>query len=90
MSAFDPKQVRFIGVNQAEDKETVKTFLETRGWKFEVALDANQRVGQNFGVEGIPHTVVIGKDGKVAYVKSGYEPNGAKEVAEMVKKLMAK
>ena len=40
----------------------MKTFLETRGWKFEVALDANQRVGQNFGVEGIPHTVVIGQD----------------------------
>jgi len=90
MSAFDPKKVRFIGINQAEDKDTVKTFLETRGWKFEVALDANQRVGQNFGVEGIPHTVVIGRDGKVAYVKSGYDPEGAKEVAEMVKKLLEK
>jgi len=90
MAAFDPKQVRFVGLNQAEDKETVKTFLETRGWKFEVALDASQRVGQSFGVEGIPHTVIIGKDGKVAYVKSGYEPGGAKEVAEMVKKLLAK
>ncbi|MDI1312911.1 TlpA disulfide reductase family protein [Prosthecobacter sp.] len=90
MAAFDSNKVRFIGINQAEDKETVKTFLETRGWKFEVALDANQRVGQNFGVEGIPHTVVIGPDGKVAYVKSGYEPGGAKEVAEMVKKLLAK
>ncbi len=90
MSAFDPKKVRFIGINQAEDKETVKTFLETRGWKFEVALDANQRVGQNFGVEGIPHTVVIGPDGKVAYVKTGYESDGAKQVAEAVKKLLEK
>ncbi|OYW77942.1 MAG: hypothetical protein B7Z37_01870 [Verrucomicrobia bacterium 12-59-8] len=90
MSAFDPQQVRFIGINQAEDKETVKTFLETRGWKFEVALDASQRVGQNLGVEGIPHTVVIGPDGKVAYVKTGYEPDGAKQVAEAVKKLLKK
>jgi thiol-disulfide isomerase/thioredoxin len=90
MSAFDPKQVRFIGVNQAEDKEAVKTFLTTRGWKFEVALDANQRVGQSFGVEGIPHTVVIGPDGKVAYVKTGYEADGAKQVAEAVKKLLKK
>ena len=90
MSTFDSKQVRFIGVNQAEDKETVKTFLATRGWKFEVALDANQRVGQSFGVEGIPHTVVIGPDGKVAYVKTGYEADGAKQVAEAVKKLLKK
>jgi peroxiredoxin len=88
MSAFDPKKVRFIGVNQAEPKEQVKTFLETRGWKFEVTLDANQRVGQSFGVEGIPHTVVIGPDGKVAYVKTGYEPDGAKKIAETVRKLL--
>lgn len=88
MSVFDPSKVRFVGINQAEDKETVKTFLETRAWKFEVALDASQRIGQNYGVEGIPHTVVIGPDGKVAYVKSGYEPDGAREVAEMVKQLL--
>ncbi len=90
MSPFDPKKVRFIGVNQAEDKDTVKTFLETRGWKFEVAFDANQRVGQTFGVEGIPHTVVIGPDGKIVYIKSGYEPEAAKEIAELVKKLLEK
>ncbi len=88
MAAFDPKKVRFIGVNQAESKEAVKSFLETRGWKFEVALDANQRIGQSFGVEGIPHTIVIGPDGKVAYVKTGYEPDGAKKIAETVRKLL--
>lgn len=90
MSAFDAKKVRFIGINQAEAKEQVKTFLETRGWKFEVALDTNQRVGQSFGVEGIPHTIVIGPDGKVAYVKTGYEPDGAKKIAETVRKLLEK
>lgn len=88
MSAFDPQKVRFIGVNQAEAKAQVKTFLETRGWQMEVALDANQRVGQSFGVEGIPHTVVIGPDGKVAYVKTGYEADGAKKIAEVVAKLL--
>ena len=90
MAAFDSKQVRFIGVNQAEARDTVKSFLDTRGWKLEVALDANQRVGQSFGVEGIPHTVIIGPDGKVAYVKTGFEPDGAKKIAEAVRKLLEK
>lgn len=88
MSAFDSKKVRFIGVNQAEPKAQVQTFLETRGWKFEVALDTSQRVGQSFGVEGIPHTVIIGPDGKVAFVRTGYEPDGAKKIAEQVRKLL--
>lgn len=88
MAAFDAGKVRFIGVNQAEPKDQVKSFLETRGWKLEVAFDASQRVGQSFGVEGIPHTVIIGQDGKVAYVKTGYEPDGAKKIAETVRKLL--
>ncbi|MBE2286046.1 MAG: TlpA family protein disulfide reductase [Prosthecobacter sp.] len=90
MAGFDPQKVRFIGVNQGEAKEQVKTFLETRGWKFEVAFDANQRIGQSFGVEGIPHTVIIDEHGSVAYVKTGYEPDGAKKIAETVKKLLEK
>jgi len=88
MAAFDPKKVRLIGVNQAEGSDQVKSFLDTRGWKLEVALDASQRVGQSFGVEGIPHSVIIGPDGKVAYVKTGYEPGGAKKIAEVVRKLL--
>ncbi len=89
LSDFDAKKVRFIAVNQAEAKEQVKTFLETRSWKMEVAMDAQQRVGQQFGVEAIPHTVVIGRDGKVVLVKTGYEPDGAEKIAEAVKKALA-
>ncbi|MCB1275499.1 TlpA disulfide reductase family protein [Prosthecobacter sp.] len=88
MSAFDPNKVRFIGVNQAESKEVVTTFLETRGWKLEVAFDANQRVSQQFAVDGVPYVIVIGPDGKVVYVKTGYEPDGAKQIAEVVRKLL--
>jgi peroxiredoxin len=54
----------------------------------DVVLDAYQRVGQQYSVEGIPHTVVISPEGKVAYVKTGYAPDGAEKIAEQVKKLV--
>jgi thiol-disulfide isomerase/thioredoxin len=88
MGEFEAKKVRFIAVNQAEPAAQVKTFLATRGWKMEVALDGFQRVGQQFGVEGIPHTVVIDTEGKVAFVKTGYSPDGAEKIAEQVRKLV--
>ena len=88
MAEFDPAKVRFIAVNQAEPADQVKTFLETRGWKMEVALDGFQRVGQQFKVEGIPHTVIIDPDGKVAFVKTGFSPDGAEKLAEQVRKLI--
>ncbi|MEM7146980.1 MAG: TlpA disulfide reductase family protein, partial [Verrucomicrobiota bacterium] len=77
MAEFDEDEVLFVGVNQGESAERVKRFLETRGWEMEVAMDAQQRVGQSFGVEGIPHTVIVGPDGTVEWVKTGYDPAGA-------------
>lgn len=88
MSDVDAKKVRFIGVNQAESAKLVKKFIETRNWKLTVALDAEQRIGQQFGVEGIPHTVIIDPNGKIAWVKTGYDPQGAKQALEQVKKLL--
>ena len=53
-----------------------------------MVLDSAQNVGRQFGVEGIPHTVILGPDGKVAWVKTGYAKENAAEAAEVVKKLM--
>jgi hypothetical protein len=54
----------------------------------EVALDGFQRVGQQFKVEGIPHTVIIDTYGKVAFVKTGHSPDGAAHLADQVRKLI--
>ena len=89
MAQFPAEQVRFVGLNQAEVPEQVKRFLETRGWKLAVAMDAGQNVARQYGVDGIPHTVVVGPDGKVAWVRTGYDPDGETAVADAVKKLLA-
>lgn len=88
MKPFDAKRVKFIGVNQGEEAAQVKRFLEQRGWKFTVALDATQSVAQQFGVTGIPHTIIIGPDGKVAWVNTGYRPGAEKDAATAVSKLL--
>ena len=41
------------------------------------------------GVDGIPHTVIVGPDGKVAWVKTGYSPDGDTEASNAVKQLLA-
>ena len=88
VSAFPAERVKLIGLNQGEPAETVKKFLEARGWSFTVALDSAQKVGQQYGVNGIPHTVIVGPDGKVAWVKSGYSAEGPAEAAEAIQKLL--
>jgi peroxiredoxin len=89
MAGFPEDRVTLIGMNQSEPPEQVKRFLETRGWKLTVALDAGQSVARQYGVEGIPHTVIIGPDGKIAWVKTGYSPEGDTEAGNAVKQLLA-
>jgi thiol-disulfide isomerase/thioredoxin len=89
MSGFPADRVKFIGVNQSEPADQVKRFLETRGWKMTVALDAGQGVARKYDVDGIPHTVIVGPDGKVAWVKTGYSADGAAEAAKAVQQLLA-
>ena len=88
MSAFPTERVKLIGLNQGEPAEQVKRFLETRDWKLTVAMDASQSVARQYGVDGIPHTVIVGPDGKVAWVKTGYSADGELEAAAAVKKLL--
>lgn len=88
MSAFPNDKVKFIGVNQGEGGEVVKRFLEARKLKLTVAMDGAQSVARQYGVDGIPHTVIIGRDGKIAWVKSGFSAEGIKEAAAAVEKLL--
>jgi peroxiredoxin len=88
-SEFPGDRVRLIGVNQSEPPAQVQRFLDAHNWKFTVALDAAQSVARQYNVDGIPHTVVVGPDGKVAWVKTGYSPEGGKELGDAIKQLLA-
>ena len=88
MAPFPADKVKFVGLNQGEAPEQIEQFLEAREWKLPVALDSAQSVGQQYGADGIPYTVIIAPDGKVAYVKSGYTPDGDAEISAVVQKLL--
>ncbi len=88
MAEFPPDEVQFLAVNQGEAKEQVQKFLQGRGWQMPVAFDSDQKVAQKFGVEGIPHTVVIDREGKITFTKTGAAPNGEKKIAEAVQKAL--
>ena len=86
---FDPEEVMFIGVNQAEGSEVVQEFIDTKGWDLNVIMDPNQAIARDYGVSGIPHTVIIGKDGKMHWVHVGYSSDAATHMREAIVDLLA-
>jgi peroxiredoxin len=89
VSSFPADRVKLIGINQGEAPEQVKHFLEAKGLKYTVAMDADQGVGRKYGVDAIPHTVIVGPDGKVAWVQTGYSPDGDSDASDAIKRLLA-
>jgi peroxiredoxin len=48
------------------------------------------KVGNSYGVEGIPHTVVIDAEGKIAWVHSGFSPDLKQKLFEAVAKVLSR
>jgi thiol-disulfide isomerase/thioredoxin len=89
LSVFPKDKVLFLGVNQGEPIPIIERFMQNRDWHFSVALDPAETVGKQYGVRGMPHTVIIAPDGKVAWIKTGAQPGTAAEAAATVQKLVS-
>lgn len=77
MPAFEKLQETYgedlvlLAVNSGEDEGTVTSFLEKNGYTFPVALDPDYEAAMLYPSDGIPYTVIIGTDGKVAAIQVG-------------------
>lgn len=88
-SAFDPDKVTFVAVNQAEAPDLIAPFVAARGWdELVVALDRDQSVGRSFQAAGLPHSVIIGPDGRIAWVSTGFRPGGSRALVDIIEGLL--
>jgi thiol-disulfide isomerase/thioredoxin len=73
--AYRGKGVMFYAVNQQEFPDQVKSFLDGKKLTFAVPMDRSAGVAAKYGVDGIPQTVVIDKQGVVRAVHVGFSPD---------------
>jgi peroxiredoxin len=86
--AYKDEGLVFFAINQRENEETVSKFMEKEELSFQVLLDKKGAVGDSYGVEGIPQTVLIGKDGIVKVVHVGFSPGMEKELRASIEEAL--
>lgn len=64
-------EVSILAVNCLEDEETVRQFISENGYTFPIAFDVEGVVNMKYPTDGIPYTLVIGKDGTVQDIYVG-------------------
>jgi len=72
---YEDQAVVLYGVNLREPPEKIRGFLTEEGLELAVALDSEGEVGDQYGADAIPRTVIIGKDGLVKFVHVGFSPD---------------
>ena len=82
------KNIKLVGVNFKDNVENAKNFLKENGNPFDIlAEDKNGKNSVNFGVYGIPETILI--DSELKILKKYIGPLNIKEVNE-IRKLIKK
>lgn len=65
------QEVAILAISCMEDKETVNQFISDNGYTFPIAYDEEGAVTIKYPSDGIPYTLVIGKDGIVQDIYVG-------------------
>ena len=74
---YGPKGLTLVSLTD-ERAEVAEPFVKQNGMDYAIGTDST--TGNDYGVTGIPHAVVVGKDGKVAW--EGHPMNGLDQAIE--------
>ena len=73
---YKDKGVVVIGINLDEgDVKNVQQFIQAQGMNYLVVRDPNSQVAGLYGVNSIPRFFLIDKNGRIAKMFVGYDPN---------------
>lgn len=81
---YADRGVVVLAINIEEKPEEVRDFLAGRSYTFPVLLDADAQVTNQYGVQAIPHHVVIRQDGEIYAV-----PLGNAEIPALLEELLS-
>ena len=79
--------LRIVGVVYDDSRENARRWMALRGGNWVNLMDPGSRTAIEYGLTGVPETVFIARDGRVAHKQIG--PVTRELVAEWVPRLLA-
>jgi len=78
-----------VSIDEARAEGLVRTYAISQGWSFPYLIDANSDLKRSLNFQSVPFTIIIDKNGKIAFSHAGYEEGGENEMWAKVKELVA-
>ena len=85
---YEPLGFTMLGVNVEPDSAAAQTWLQGMPVSFPILFDRKSEVSSIFGVEAMPSSVLIDREGRVRHVHRGYKPGDEAVYADLVRSLV--
>jgi len=82
-------EILAIDVDGPRSVGRVKSKVKGLKWKFPVLFDINKDVYRKYQVLGIPHTVLMDREGNIRYTHTTYRPGDEKTIWKKVDQIFA-
>jgi len=76
-----------VSVDESRAEGLVRSYAISQGWKFPYYIDPNSDLKRSLNFQTVPFTIIVDKEGKVAYMHTGYEEGSENEVFAKIKEL---
>ena len=76
-----------VSIDETRAEGIARTYAVSQGWSFPFYIDANSDLKRSLNFQSVPFTMIVDKNGKVAFTHIGYEEGGEAEVFKKVKEL---
>lgn len=63
-----------VSIDDEKTKARVPAYVNGKGWDYVVLMDPNSDFKRAMGVNNVPHTFLINKEGKITYTHNSYAP----------------
>jgi cytochrome c biogenesis protein CcmG, thiol:disulfide interchange protein DsbE len=67
----DKRDIIFLGVSQADTEKESMVFLNENQITYPNGSDTNTLIADAFQIRGVPETIIIDRDGNIAYIQVG-------------------
>jgi peroxiredoxin len=76
------------GINVDEDPAMAEKLLKETGVTFPVLFDSRNEVSELYGVDAMPTTVMVDRDGNIRFRHRSYKPGTEEEYEKQIKSLV--
>ena len=88
-SQYADKGLKVIAINLDAETEDAKKFLETYPARFEVIYDPEGEFATRFNLQGMPSSVLIGRDGEIFGQHVGFKEGRVEHYEKAIQKLLS-